>query len=253
LKTPNPSHCPRQRRSSEQARQGILRRIHRHYQTLQQAVQVGALSLPFTRIADANVVLDQVAQEEDRREKCSGRRLEADQLHLPYWAELWDSAMGLAQRLERSDGASVACLRVLDLGCGMGLSGTVAARLGAHVLFADLEAPALLFARLNSLPDEAHVRTRRLNWCTDRLNEQFDIILGADIIYDCQQWPFLEPFFQHHLVSNGAVLLGEPGRQTGDAFPDWIVQRGWQVQRFDELVATRPRPIRIFKLMRKTC
>ena len=41
----------------------------------------------------------------------------------------------------------------------MGLTGTVAAAMGADVTFADLEAPALLFARMNSLPfdPEEHV------------------------------------------------------------------------------------------------
>ena len=78
--------------------------------------------------------------------------------------------------------------QVLDLGCGMGLAGTVAAALGAHVLFADLEPPALLFAALNSLPWRDRIRTRRTNWRTDDLGQQFPLILGADILYEKQQW-----------------------------------------------------------------
>src|SRR6185295_1568846 len=100
------------------------------------------------------------------------RRTNEDQLHLPYWAELWDSAVGISQMLVRLR-ADFAGRGALDLGCGMGLAGTVAARIGMRVLFADMEPPALLFARLNSLADADRVRTHRLNWRTDRLDERF--------------------------------------------------------------------------------
>lgn len=260
------------------ARERLRWRIHRRYQTVTQPVQVGRASLIFTRIADPDRVLDMVAAEEDRREKVSGQRLKGECLHLPYWAELWDSALGLAGWLERSGlifqnarnklAAPSSLIAeagrpgrsegndaetpidpppcVLDLGCGMGLSGTVAAALGAHVMFADLESPALLFARLNSLPYRRRILTRRINWQTDRLDRTFDLILGADILYEQAQWEFLEPFWKAHLAAGGKVALGEPGRQTGDRFIPWIRERGWDLIEEEHAVATRPRPIRIF-------
>ena len=252
----------------------LLARIGRRYATTTQTLEVGPLRLPFTRIADPDRVLDEVAEEADRRERLTGQR-EADPLHLPYWAELWDSAMGVGQWLVKgwSDGvvewlgernpapSSPPPLHhsttprlpppVLDLGCGMGLSGTVAAALGAKVLFADLEPPALLFARLNSLPFDVRgrrVRTRQLNWQTDRLGETFGLIVGTDILYERKQWEFLEPFWRAHLSRGGSVLLGEPGRPTGDAFGEWIGGRGWVLEQFEQPVTTRPRPIRIFRI-----
>lgn len=280
----------------------LLARIHRRYQTTTEHVELAGLRFPFTRIADPDKVLDQVAEEVDRQERASGKR-QQEPLHLPYWAELWDSAAGVAQWLaqtwgnmpgeearetagERGNGKDCqssdevspgatgarphpvnapappllpiptvplilsASPRVLDLGCGMGLAGTVAAALGARVLFADLEAPALLFARLNSLPSRPRVRTRRLNWQFDRLGERFDLIVGADILYERKQWEYLEPFWRAHLEAGASVLLGEPGRQTGDAFGAWIESRGWQVELFEQPVNTRPKPIRIFRIRR---
>jgi len=227
--------------------QTLLRRIRHTYQTQHKIWQVNDLSIPFTQIADPDRVLDQVAEQEDRLERLSGRRTDGDQLHLPYWAELWDSALGIGQLLVRRR-AEFAGRAAMDLGCGMGLAGTVAARIGMHVLFADLEPPALLFAQLNSLPDAPRVRTRRLNWQTDRLDERFDLILGADILYERKQWDFLEPFWRAHLATGATVLLGEPGRQTGEMFIDWIGQRGWSLERHSEPVSTRPTPIRIFQL-----
>jgi 2-polyprenyl-3-methyl-5-hydroxy-6-metoxy-1,4-benzoquinol methylase len=219
-----------------------LARIGRRYQTVTEPRAVGTSSIAFTRIADPDRVLDEVVEECDEIERTTGVRLQ-DPLHLPYWAELWDSAAGvggvlieraLAARADtgraavdptalaggRPDGYDLAGRSVLDLGCGMGLSGTVCAALGARVLFADLETPPLLFARLNSLPWASRVRTRRLNWQADRLDERFDLIVGADILYERNQWEFLDAFWRLHLAPGGELVLGEPGRQTGDTFLD---------------------------------
>jgi predicted nicotinamide N-methyase len=224
----------------------LLARIRRRYQTVTQELRIGGLKIQFTRIADADRVLDEVVAEEDRREKVTGIRI-ADPLHLPYWAELWDSGLGLAHHL--FDRPMPANLRVLDLGCGMGLAGAVAAARGAEVLFADLESPALLFARLNTVAYADRVRTRRLNWQTDRLAARFDLILGSDILYEIQQWEHLNAFWLHHLAPQGRILLGEPGRQSGDQFPDWIGGKtAWAFTTILQTVPGRPRPIRIFEL-----
>ena len=212
---------------------------------LTETIRVGDLSLDFSRIEDPNRVLDEVAAEEDRLEKVRGQRVAEDQLHLPYWAELWDSALGIAQHLVRTRGTPRS---VLDLGCGMGLAGTVAAAVGHRVMFADLEPPALLFARLNSLPWRRRVRARQVDWRRDRLGERFDLILGADILYERKQWDHLEPFWRTHLPDGGSVLLGEPGRKTGEMFVDWIGGRGWVLEELAEPVETRSKPIRLFRL-----
>ncbi len=244
-------------------------------------MRFGPVKFPFTRAADPNRVLDEVAEEEDRRERLGSPR-NAEPLHLPYWAELWDSGGGIAQHLvqryysqgqsdsevssacgfanqgdpirEAANGSAqertdLAGRSVLDLGCGQGLTGCVAAALGAKVLFADLESPALLFAQLNAFPWIDRIRSRRTDWQTDDLGETFDLIIGADILYERSQWDFLEPFWRKHLSSDGKIILGEPGRPTGDVFGDWIKPRGWKVELFEQRVPSRDRPIRIFELM----
>lgn len=262
----------------------LRQRLARRFPLACQEIPVAdGLTIPFTRVADPDLVLDQVADAADRIERTTGKRAEDEQLHLPYWAELWDSAIGIARwmaeggkaevrtqkaerrrnaepvadadvlpsdfRLPTSSPASPASPppTLLDLGCGMGLTGTVAAALGYDVTFADLETPALLFVRLNSLPYADRVREiRKLNWQTDSLGRRFDVIVGADILYERKQWEFLEPFWRAHLSPGGQVILGEPGRQTGDLFGDWILSRGWRLVRHEIKVETREAPIRIF-------
>jgi predicted nicotinamide N-methyase len=226
-------------------RELLLQRIHRRFQTVTEEIGVGATSIRFTRAADPNRVLDDIVAEEDRREKVTGVRLD-DPQHLPYWAELWDSARGVAAAMAKMDlGAGT---RVLDLGCGMGLCGAAAAALGAKVLLADLEPPAVMFARLNCLPFGRRVRARQLNWQIDRLRERFDLIFGADILYERKQWEFLNEFWKAHLADGGTILLGEPGRQSGDLFVPWIRERGWGLDESIEELGGGGKRIRIFEL-----
>lgn len=240
---------------SERHRRHLLARIHRHFRTKTEQLLIGPLRLNFTRVLDPDEVLDQVVEAEDRRERATGDRRDGNALHLPYWAELWDSAIGMAQMLvkwqtgdiDRLLPAMRRPLNFLDLGCGQGFSGTVAAALGHQVMMADLEAPALLFARLNTLPYEPRVRVRQLNWQTDNLGERFDVILGADVLYEKAQWEHLERFWRVHLKPEGVVLLGEPGRQSGDMFQEWIGPHGWSLERFEER-ATTGKNIRLFRL-----
>jgi predicted nicotinamide N-methyase len=225
----------------------LLSRIRRRYDVVDEPFAIGPLRINFTRVTDADRVLDQVCAEQDEHEHKTHDRKQGNDLHLPYWAELWDSSIGVGHWLVQS---TVRDKRVLDLGCGMGFAGAVAAAMGHRVTLVDIETPSLLFARLNTLPYAHRVRVQKLNWQTDRLADRFDVILGADVLYERAQWEHLEPFWRAHLAHEGIVLLGEPGRMTGDLFGEWITARGWTLTLLEQPIPTRPRPIRLFVLNR---
>lgn len=208
--------------------------------------------MQFTRVADPEKVLDDLCDRIDTHERLTGERVSGDQLGLPYWAELWDSAIGVGQwMLDRSPlWRRAEPVRVLDLGCGMGLAGTVAAMLGAEVLFADIQPECLLFARLNGLRYRSTVEARRVDWQRDDLGRTFDLIVGSDVLYDRTQWTFLDTFFRTHLAPQGTVLLGEPGRMSGELFVPWIRGNGWTFHETKQTVPTRTAPIRLFELTR---
>jgi predicted nicotinamide N-methyase len=228
----------------------LAQRIGRRFRVSTGPVRLERLELPFTRIAEPDRVLDEVVAEEERRTKSGGGK-GIDPPRMPYWAELWESALAIGQVLSRTGGVAFRTGSVLDLGCGMGLAGAAAAAMGHRVMLADLETGALLLARLNTLPWRDRTRVRRVNWQRDRLGERFDLILGADILYERQQWEFLDAFWQAHLAQSGQVLLGEPGRQTGDGFPAWAKERGWSVSQSAETVGPAAKTVRIFRLGRK--
>lgn len=245
----------------------LLQRIRARYDVTTEILPIGPLRVPFLRVTDPQIVLDRICEKIDRLEKTTGVRITGDEAGLPYWAELWDSALGIGQMMAArglttqatgprslADNAPLwrgaAGVRVLDLGCGMGLTGTVAALLGGRVTFADMEPECLLFARYNAMQYDRTVRARRVNWQRDHLGETYDCVIGSDVLYDLSQWEYLLKFFDGHLAPGGRVLLGEPGRQSGERFIDWIPCRGWRLERTEQTVSTRPVPIKLFELTR---
>ncbi|CAL1534354.1 unnamed protein product [Lymnaea stagnalis] len=103
-------------------------------------------------------------------------------------AVVWDSAVVLAEYLDKHRNL-VEHKRVLELGAGSGLTGLVAAALGAEVILTE-RASALdhLTAAIdaNSLNKSWKISARVLDWTEDvdpRGFDELDLILGADIIY----------------------------------------------------------------------
>jgi predicted nicotinamide N-methyase len=81
----------------------------------------------------------------------------------PYWALVWIGARAIAAQM--LDSPPPTTTRVLDLGCGLGLSGIAAGLDGAHVLFADSVVEALEFARASaSHHGLTHFETRQLDF-----------------------------------------------------------------------------------------
>lgn len=213
----------------------LLGRIRGQYNAISKTVRFGELSLDFWHPADPDALLDDdvIAQ--------SGDELEWQ----PYWVEAWDAAYGVAQELAERD---LQDTRVLDLGCGLGLTGAVAAARGATVVLADNAPPALLFAEVNSWPWRDQAQVIRLDWHEDRLDDSFDLIVGSDILYDREDLPSLDTFWQQHLKIEGSVLLGDPTRTMTKEFINWIRERGWDMKEASRHVPQSDRPIRLIEL-----
>jgi predicted nicotinamide N-methyase len=145
----------------------------------------------------------------------------------PYWAHLWIGARALARSL--ADGGSLAGKSVLDLGCGLGLPGLVAAVLGAEVWLADREAVALEFvresARQNGLQ---HVHCVELDFVHGALDRTFDLILGAELVYDPQSYRPLCTFLERHIGPGGVIHLTDAFRSDAANFFAELRRRGFE-------------------------
>ncbi len=163
---------------------------------------------------------------------------------LPYWAELWTSSIALAAYCLEQTGLRGA--RVLDLGCGLGLTGIAAAQRGAGVVFADYEEDALRFARENArmnldADDLARCEFRVADWRDPGTLGAFDVVLGADIIYERRHFhPLLRSL--HDTVGHGGeAWLAEPDRVLGSDFFALARADGWSVDIREKSVERRGR------------
>lgn len=163
----------------------------------------------------------------------------------PYWAQVWDAAIGMCQELIDRDLNEQS---VLDLGCGLGITGAIAAAAGANVVLVDNAPPALDFARLNCLPWQSQTSVSRLDWKNDRLDQQFDLILGADIVYDPSDLQFLNSFWQSHLKPEGRVLLSEPSRAMTTNLMKKLKEFSWDWKEFSQVLDSNQKVIKLFEL-----
>ena len=120
--------------------------------------------------------------------------------------------MGLSQRLAEEP-SLVQGKRVLELGAGTGLPGLVARSLGACVWQTDHMDDALNVAALNERENAlAGIRRFRADWRDWVEPTSFDVILGADILYDTALYGSIAAILDRSLAPGGRVLLADPGR-----------------------------------------
>lgn len=144
---------------------------------------------------------------------------------LPYWAELWPSAIVLAERLagEQGDGR-----RLLELGCGVGLGTIAALQSGFDVTATDYYAEALEFTRLNCLANgQEPPPTRLVDWrdFPDNLG-RFDMVIASDVLYERANSPLVAAAFAATLKPTGLGLITDPQRKVAALFPEACARQG---------------------------
>jgi predicted nicotinamide N-methyase len=147
--------------------------------------------------------------------------------YLPYWAELWPSAIALARVVASSE---LAGLRVLELGCGLALPALAAARAGAAVLATDWSADAVDAAAANAHAAGLVVRTAVADWRDPEpflAAGPFDLVLAADVVYEARAVAPLLALLA--ALAPPRVLLADPSRATAGPLLAGAREAGWSV------------------------
>ena len=187
------------------------------FATTTRDVTVGKLTFRLRVIADLDEAIEHYVNEAPD-----------DNDMIPYYTQLWDSALVLAAWLEKHPDA-VRGRAVLELGCGLGLPALTAAKLGGRVTASDYHPDNEAFfqgnAGLNGLDALRYVR---LDWRRpDSLAGTFDVVLGSDLIYERNMVPHLVACASRFCSPGGLFLLADPGRAALQDTSDRLEKAGF--------------------------
>ncbi len=227
-------------------------RIQRHHAVRELEVPIQGVPAPYLVLApaDPDAVLDQTARAFARQQ--ATKAAEGSQSgatssggwHMPYWATPWASGLAVAEAVVAEPG-SVAGARVIELGCGLGITAMALVRAGARLTVVDCWGETLAFCRYNALRagtqnpphgagDRAGtIRTRLADWRTDVgrdaliAGSPYDLVVAADVLYEPEDIAVLFTLLPRLVGPGGAVWLAEPGRTTSRKFVQETDDAGW--------------------------
>ena len=129
----------------------------------------------------------------------------------PLFGVVWTSGEVLAHLMFEYD---IEGLRVLEVGCGIGLASLVLNHRHANITATDYHPEAEYFLRENViLNSDAHIPFVRTGW--DDMRSQlgaFDLIIGSDLLYERTHVNMLSGFIEQHAAPHCEVILVDPGR-----------------------------------------
>jgi predicted nicotinamide N-methyase len=185
--------------------------LDRRFRLLSAEVEVAGHAIVLLRPESSESLISEEDFERDER--------------LPYWAELWPSALILARHVGAMHGAGRS---LLELGCGVGLVSTAASRAGFAVTATDYYADALSFTSLNVARNSGREPVvRDLDW--RHLPEDlgtFDVVVASDVLYERHYPGLIAAVIARALTPGGVAVIADPGRVAAPQLPAECEARG---------------------------
>jgi len=121
----------------------------------------------------------------------------------PFWAKIWEASLVLADFVATLEPSK----RVLEIWAGLGLPGLAAAAFGHQVTLTDYEPRPLELIRRSAEVNGLEVRVARLDWFKPMDLGEFEVILGAEIVYAGRLFEPLLQIFRRYLLPGGEIYL----------------------------------------------
>ena len=178
---------------------------------VEEVVPLRGRDLRLLRPRDAEALLDERAFELEE--------------YLPYWAELWPSALALARAVA---GRALRGARTLELGCGLGLPSIAAALAGGRVLATDWAPDAVAMAAENAARNDVAIETLVCSWAEPApllARAPWDLVLASDVLYERRNADALLALLPR---LGREVWLADPGRPPATPFLA-AMAREWKI------------------------
>lgn len=155
---------------------------------------------------------------------------DTDPERIPWWAVVWTSAPVLAHwLLEQRDWRGT---EVLELGCGVGVTGLSLAASGAVVTQTDLFPEAVALARSNMRRNAVGgMRHAAADWRHWPFRRRWSWVVGSDLLYERPSHRAILEVLSQSLAPGGEAYLADPGRPMSEGFPAAATAAGWRVER----------------------
>ena len=144
----------------------------------------------------------------------------------PLFGMVWAAGTLLATHMVHHP---VVGLRILEVGCGLGLASLVLSARGANITATDHNPAAGRFLAFNSdLNQTAAIPFLREGWADEASAlGRFDLIIGSDLLYEPDHAQLLAGFVSRHASAGCEVLLVDPGRGHANRFARLLAPYGF--------------------------
>jgi predicted nicotinamide N-methyase len=152
--------------------------------------------------------------------------------YVPYWPTLWPAARMLAKVAVREPWEEYSQpVRVLEVGCGLGLAGIACLARGLDVTFSDVDATALAFATANARLNgfTTGYRAIPLDFRAPAGEERYPVVIGSDLMYEVRLVEPLVELLRVVLAPGGVCLIADPDRLSARNFRWKLEEAGYDV------------------------
>lgn len=144
----------------------------------------------------------------------------------PLFGVIWPSSLVLAHTICDYDTGTK---RILEIGCGMGLSSLLLNKMSADITATDYHPEAEIFlARNTLLNDDEPIAYERTGWAdkNDSLG-RFDLIIGSDLLYEDEHVSLLADFIDGHANASCEIIIVDPGRGRKNKLSTRMLEMGY--------------------------
>lgn len=195
--------------------------LARAYALAEATYKVAGFSLRITSVADSYALLDRISPEAFVKDE-----------QMPYWAEIWPSSFVLSSYLAEEVG--IEGQRGVELGAGVGVVAIAMRKAGASMCVTDYAIEAIDFIKVNALQNgialDARFGVAQLDWRDVRLEEKFDFVCAADVLYERRNLLPILLAIEKLLKPGGTAYIADPRRQIASGFIALAEENQYAVQ-----------------------